>query len=738
MADLCVALAGNPNAGKTTVFNALTGSRQHVGNWPGKTVERKVGHFRHDGVDVKVIDLPGTYSLSAYSQEEVVARDGILHEAPDLVVVVVDASNLERNLYLVVQILEMQASVLIALNMGDIVDALGITIDDARLAELLGAPVMRLVASRGEGIAALKQAIVQRARVDRQEGDANAPEQQVERPAFRMNYGNPIEAAIEDIEAHIRRRPELRGRYDPRWLAIKLLEGDPDLAGRLEGLEGGASLLQGVRERVEKLAPSTPEGVQIAIADLRYQFVNQVVAQCTKAPKAVRPSLTERIDNIVTHPWLGIPIFLAVMYLMFNLVVNVSAPYLDWIDDIIQGPVSNWLLALLQWAHSPAWLQSLLLDGVIAGVGGVLVFIPGLIVLFAFIAALEDSGYMARAAFVMNRFLTFLGLNGKSFVPLILGFGCAVPAIYATRTLDRQRDRLLTTLLIPFMSCAARLPVYVVFGLAFFGRRAFIVIWALYSLGIAIAVVAGLVFSRTILRSATGRHFVMELPSYHMPTLNSLWLHVSQNVGRFIHNAGTIILAASIVIWALLNLPLDRSDLRHSLFGEVSAIVAPVLAPAGFGNWESAGALMTGLIAKEVVVSTMSQIYVGEESQPTAVPELNILDDLKGIGTGFLSATIDAGKELLQTFTPGLKPFGSDGGPSSRDTALGAALRSVFSTRAALAFLVFVLLYIPCVATLGAIRDEFGGRWAAFSAVYQTAIAWLLATAVYQIGAWFV
>jgi len=374
----------------------------------------------------------------------------------------------------------------------------------------------------------------------------------------------------------------------------------------------------------------------------------------------------------------------------------------------------------------------LILDGVIPGVGGVLVFVPGLVVLFLFIALLEDSGYMARVAVVMDRFMRFLGLRGKSFVPMILGFGCAVPAIYATRTLESHRNRIITGLLVPLMSCSARLPVYVVFGMAFFGRNANLVIWGLYGLGIAVATVAGLLFSRTIFKTKDKSVFVIELPPYNLPTMKSLWFHVSQRIGMFIRHAGTIILAASIVIWMLLNLPLGVSKLNQSWFGRISNVIAPVLEPAGLGTWEATGSLITGLIAKEVVVSTMSQIYIGEE-QDNDIPKQIILgEDLAYIGSGFLAATVDAGKELVEMLTPGLTIFEME--TETGDTALSGALQGIFTPLKALTFLVFVLLYIPCVATLGAIRGEFGWKWAVFSAAYQTVAAWLLAVLVYQGG----
>jgi ferrous iron transport protein B len=421
------------------------------------------------------------------------------------------------------------------------------------------------------------------------------------------------------------------------------------------------------------------------------------------------------------------------MYLIFRLVVNVSAPYLDWIDAVVGGPLTSWSAAALAASGAPMWLRALIVEGVIAGVGGVLVFLPGLIVLFIFIALLEDSGYLSRAAFVMNRFLSFLGLNGRSFVPLILGFGCAVPAIYATRTLENRRDRLLTALMVPLMSCSARLPVYVLFGMALFGRRADQVIWGLYALGVLTAVGAGWVFSKTVLKGSEAEEFLMELPRYRRPTLRGLWAHVSMRIRDFIEGAGTIILVASIMVWVLLHIPFGVASLEESAFGRASTAIAPIFEPAGFGTWQASASLMTGLVAKEVVVSSMSEIYLGSPLE-TLDPDPRFAEQLTGIGTGFATATLEAGREVLETLTPGIRLFPAYLAGSSNETSLGNVLTRVFTPAAGLAFLVYVLLYTPCIATLSVLRSEFGGRWALFSAIYQSALAWVAASLVYQIG----
>lgn len=549
---------------------------------------------------------------------------------------------------------------------------------------------------------------------------------------FEIDYGDHIEAEIDHLEDLIRKHPEIYNEYNPRWLAIKLLEGEQDIADRVKTLRGGEIILDAANVSISKLTKLLPQGLEIAIVDSRYNFITQLVEKVLHKPTEPPSNLSERIDQVVTHPVLGVLIFLAVMYLVFQLVANVSTPYLDWIDGVVRGPVTSWIAFLLDLIRSPTWLEGLILDGIIAGVGGVLVFIPGLAVLFFFIGLLEDSGYMARAAVVMDRLMRLIGLRGKSFVSLVLGFGCAVPAIYATRTLGNRRDRILTTLMVPLMSCSGRLPVFVMFSLAFFGRQANYAIWGLYALGVIVAAIAGLVFSRTILKTGEESTFVIELSAYNKPSLKNLLLQISLRTGQFIRYAGTVILVASVVIWALLNLPLGASSLEGSWFGRISNVIAPVFRPAGFGSWESSGSLVTGFVAKEVVVSTMSQIYVGEERGEDVQERSSFVEDLWSIGTGFYHATIDAGKELVEVLTPGLTIFQSE--EETSDTALGEALRDVFSPLSAVAFLVFVLLYVPCVATLATIRGEFGSRWAVFAAVYQTSAAWILAVIVYQTG----
>ncbi|MCB9080072.1 MAG: ferrous iron transport protein B, partial [Anaerolineaceae bacterium] len=419
---------------------------------------------------------------------------------------------------------------------------------------------------------------------------------------FKLNYGGDIEAEIERLLTLIDRQPELAALFNPRWLAIKLLEGELDIIEQVKTVPDGAALLDQAQQASARIEAVYGDSVDIAIADARYGFIHGLARQVVDTSQISRYTFTDRIDRVVTNRLLGLPIFLAVMYIMFKLVVDVSAPYLDWVDAVITGPVTHWFFTLLSLVAAPEWVHALVLDGIIAGVGGVLVFVPGLFVLYFFLTLLEDSGYMARVAFLMDKIMSFTGLHGKSFIPLILGFGCAVPAVYATRTLENERDRIATGLLVPLMSCSARLPVYVVFGMAFFPQNADLLITGLYLFGIVLAAGVGSIFSRTLLKDNADTIFALELPPYRMPPLKGLLTHTWAKTKEFVNKAGTVILAVSIVLWFLMNMPWGVESPRQSLFGQVSAVAAPIFAPAGFDDWEATGSLMTGFIAKEVVV----------------------------------------------------------------------------------------------------------------------------------------
>lgn len=552
-------------------------------------------------------------------------------------------------------------------------------------------------------------------------------------PAIQIAYSPAIEAEISYLSQVIARVESLCQQYHPRWLAIQLLEGDDLLLDELRTNPDATAVTQALQQSTARLQQSYGDDLDVAMADHRYQFVHQLVRETLTRPLEPAETLSDKIDRVVTHSFLGIPIFLFAMYLVFYLVQHVSAPYLDWIDSTISGPVTHWFTMLLMSLQSPAWLISLVSEGVLAGVGGVLVFIPGLMILYAALAVLEDSGYMTRAAFVMDRLMSMIGLHGKAFLPMIVGFGCNVPAVYATRTIENRPARVLTSLMIPFMSCSARLPIYVIFGMAFFPQHAGYVIMGLYTLGIVVASVLGIVLSRMLFQDEQSA-FVMELPSYRMPSARNIWRYTWQQTSQFVKKAFTLILGISIILWFLLHLPWGVANPRESWYGQISATAAPLFAPAGFGTWEATGALISGLTAKEVVVSSLAQVYLNDTAaEPAAAASVDVMADLGHIVVGFAEATIGAGQQLLEGLTPGITLFPA--AADTRDTTnLSMALQHAFTPLSALAFLVFVLLYIPCVPTIGALMHELGWQWTSLTMALQTILPWLLAVAVYQGG----
>ena len=750
-----VALAGNPNVGKSTIFNALTGSQQHVGNWPGKTVEKKEGRLRFGTEDIFVIDLPGTYSLTAYSIEEIIARDYIVHEHPSAVVVVVDASNLERNLYLVAQIIELKIPVIIALNMADLATSRGMSIDVDELSSRLGGiPIVITIGNRRRGIDDLKETIAQ---VVLNPRDAE----------LQVEYRGVVSDEILNLEELIRRDEPLTKAYDPHWLAIKLLEADPGIDRALMG-SGMGDLVKVADEARCRIEEKTGEEADTIIADQRYSFIGSVIDYVVVRPRETVFTGSDRIDRIVTHKVWGIPIFLLTMWVIFQFTANVSAPYLDWIDVFFNEVVYGWAQSLMVFLGlGGTWFASLVTDGMIAGLGGVLVFIPVLLFLYLALAVLEDSGYMSRAAFVMDRVMRWMGLHGKSFLPMIVGFGCTVPAVYATRTLQNEKDRKLTGFLATFMSCGARLPVYVVFGAAFFGSTSGNLIFAMYLLGIAIALAIGFTLKHTVYKGKPPAPFVMELPPYRLPRGSDVWRHMWMRTKGFVIKAGTVILFTSIVLWFLMAIPagsnkgtFNNVPAEDSVFGVLSGTIAPLLTPAGFGTWEASGSLITGFVAKEVIVGTMNQIYVQEARDAEPVGEDEVVDpttfgeDLIISVVGFGEATILTVQEVINivprtiNIIPGIHIgevafFLETGDVEENTSSLQAALVTSFSASAgsvkagmvaAVAFTVFVLLYVPCMAAVSAMRQEFGSRWMWTQIVFTLALAWVSAVLVFQFG----
>ncbi len=705
---LTVAVAGNPNSGKSTLINAIAGTRLQVGNWPGVTVEKKEASFEHGGTTLRLVDLPGTYSLSPYSQEEVVARDHLARERPDLVVNVVDATNLERNLYLTVQLLELGIPVVMALNIFDEAEAKGYRIDVEGIERRLGIRVVPTSATKRRGLDALLDAVLAAG------DDEGAP---------RLSYGANLEVAIDAVSAAVASvRPDAVEAFPPRWLALKLIEGDPALKEEIRLPEAA---LDGALDHVRAVHG---EDLEATMAEARYGLAAGLTRETLRKPELRRTELTERIDRVVLNRFLGIPIFLAAMWLVFKLTFDVSAPFGDFIRAVCDGPLKRWAAAIVGGVGAPAWTASLLSDGVISGVGFVLVFVPVIFAMMFFITLLEASGYMARAAFVMDRAMHAMGLHGKSFIPLLLGFGCNVPAIYATRTLESRRDKALTALLIPLMSCGARLPVYVVFVSAFFPARAGSVVWSLYVLGIALAIGLGVVFKRTLFRGEAPV-FIMELPPYRMPSPRSLAIHTWEKGKHFLVKAGTYILAVSVLVWFLLNLPWGVEHKRDSYLGRAGQVVAPALRPLGFGSWEAASALITGVIAKEIVVGTMGEIYAPAPEEKKIAPAF--ADELKEIGTSFAKAVRESVSNVVST--AGISSLSTE--EKEERASLKAVIRSTFTPLSAYAFMVFVLLYMPCMVVAVAMRQEFGSwRWFGIAVLYQTALAWGAAFAVFQGG----
>lgn len=742
-----IALAGNPNVGKSTLFNALTGSRQHVGNWPGKTVEKKEGQLRIGDQEILVVDLPGTYSLTAYSIEEIITRDFIVNDKPTAVIAVVNAANLDRNLYLVTQIIELDIPVIVALNMTDVAKRRGIAISLKGLSERLGGiPVVETVGTRSEGLEDLIDAI---SMVLKYPHTGN----------IQTNFTGVLKEEIENLKVEIEGQELLRETYRSGWLATKLLENDQVVIGKLESL-GAVDLLeiaQNARERIEVHSGEDPE---ILIADQRYQFVDQVIDSAVEHPRETITTRSEKIDDIVTHRIWGLPIFLLLMWFVFQFTSSISAPFLDWVDVFINEFIFKWAgTALDVLGFGGTWFYSLITEGIIAGVGGVLVFVPVLLFLYLALAVLEDSGYMARAAFVMDRVMRWMGLHGKSFLPMIIGFGCTVPAVYATRTLANEKDRKLTAFLATFMSCGARLPIYVVFGAAFFGTASGNLVFGMYALGILVALATGFVMKRTIYKSQPPAPFVMELPPYRLPRPKDVWNQMWERTRGFLIKSGTVILGVSLALWLLMAIPAHPdmgqfSQVRasDSLFGRISGLIAPAFKPAGFGTWQSTGSLMTGILAKEVVVSTMSQIYAGESHLDREISS-SFSEDLVSVGVDFGQAALLTIQETINIIprTINLIPFVDvgevsffpDEGDVEDTTRLENSLINAYSVSAgspeagsiaAVAFNVFVLLYVPCMAAVGAMRQEFGSRWMWAQIIYTLTLAWVAAVVVFQVG----
>ncbi|WP_415330631.1 ferrous iron transport protein B [Clostridium perfringens] len=662
---LTIALAGNPNCGKTSLFNLLTKSRQHIGNWPGVTVEKKEGTLKFKGESYKVIDLPGTYSLGAYSEDEIVARNYILKDKPDVVIDVVDATNLERNLYLTTQLIEMGANVVIALNMIDQAEALNIEIDTNKLSKRLGVPIIKTSALKNRGIEELIETSIHLKKNEK---------------LININYGEDIEDEIKNLSSLLETYKN-KLEFPVNWTALKLLENDEYIKDKIKQLNA-PSIFNKLEESNKTIEKNIGFEADMSIVDKRYSFISSITEDVIKKPSEKQVTTTEKIDKIVTNKYLGIPIFALIMYCLYELTFIIGAGIQEWFGDLIAKAgviVSEWFSNM----GAPELLVGFIDKGLFGGVGAVLSFLPLIMVMYFLLGLLEDSGYMARAAYVMDRLMRGLGLHGKTFVSMIVSVGCNVPGIMSTRTLENKKDRMIAILINPFISCGARMPIYAVFVEAFFPTHQGLVLFSLYVLGIIVALISGKIFSKTLFKGESS-YFVMELPAYRMPSIKNVFLLMWEKAGAFFKKAGMIIFPMMIVLWALSVLPLGvEPNSEHSILGMIGSFVAPLFVLAGYGTWQAGVSLITGILAKESVVATMGMVYAG----------------------------VEEGEALINV------------------------IQQVFTPLSAISFLVMTLLYTPCLAALGAIKRETNSmKWTIFSAVYTFVIALVLSTLVYQVG----
>jgi ferrous iron transport protein B len=672
-----VALVGNPNCGKTSLFNIASGAHEHVGNYSGVTVDAKEGHFDFEGYHIRITDLPGTYSLSAYTPEEMYVRRHIIDQTPDVIINVIDTSNLERNLYLTTQLIDMNVRMVVALNMYDELEASGNTLDYVTLGKLFGVPMLPTVCRNGRGIEELFHNVVELYESDEQE-----------HPFYRhihINHGHELEESIDAVKAVISTNEQIRHKYSTRYLAIKLLENDPELETLAERLPNGQAILETRNRENGRIRKELKEDSEQAITDAKYGFISGALKETFVDNHRDTTHTTRIIDAFVTHRIWGFPIFFLLMFIMFESTFVLGEYPKEGIEWLV-AQLGNFIH--LHMESGP--LKALLIDGIVGGVGGVIVFLPNILILYFCISLMEDSGYMARAAFIMDKVMHKMGLHGKSFIPLIMGFGCNVPAIMASRTIENRKSRLITMLINPLMSCSARLPIYLLLTSAFFPRHGGWVLMSIYLIGIALAVVLARLFNRFLVKG-DDTPFVMELPPYRTPTAKAIFRHTWAKGSQYLRKMGGIIMLASIIIWALGYYPNHDAygsmaeQQEHSYIGRIGKTIEPVLEPLGF-DWQLGVGLISGLGAKELVVSTMGVLYANDaDAEPTT---------------------------LAQRIP--ITPF------------------------VAFCYMVFVLIYFPCFATFAAIKNESGSwKWAVFTAVYTTVLAWVVTFTIYKIGGLF-
>ena len=694
-----VALVGNPNCGKTSLFNIASGSHEHVGNYSGVTVDAKEGVFEYGGYHFNLVDLPGTYSLSAYSPEELYVRRNLVDDMPDVVVNVVDSSNLHRNLYLTTQLIDMNLRVVMALNMYDELEARGDKLDIRQLGYLLGMPVVPTVSRTGEGIDDLFDTVIQ----IYEKSDPHLARH------IHINHGAELEQSIDRIKHLLQKDTDIRLKYSTRYLAIKYLENDKEIEKVVEALPGRDEIIAARYEEHKRIESLLNSGTESALVDAKYAFVEGALAETYTQGHKKRHTLTDKIDGVVTNRWLAFPIFFFLLYIVFEGTFVIGEYPMQWIEWLVEK-----FGAFVAMTMSDGWLKDMVVDGVIGGVGSVLVFLPNILLLYMFISLLEDSGYMARAAFIMDRLMHKIGLHGKSFIPMIMGFGCNVPAIMATRTIESRKSRLITMLIIPLMSCAGRMPVYVLIAGAFFPKNASLVVLGLYALGILLAVIAAKVMS--LFFKEDDLPFVMELPPYRVPTGKSVFRHTWEKGRQYLQKMSGIILICSLIIWFLGYFPnhdaysTPQEQQEHSFIGYVGKAMEPALEPLGF-DWRMGVGIVAGVGAKELVVSTLGVMYA--DDQPVESPDIDL--------------PVNSNPDETSAEEP------------SGDTRLQKALVKSVTPAGALAYMVFILLYFPCIATFVAIKNESGGwKWALITAVYTIVLAWVAAFITFQVASLFI
>ncbi|MBP7856943.1 MAG: ferrous iron transport protein B [Prevotella sp.] len=698
-----VALVGNPNCGKTSFFNFASGAHERVGNYSGVTVDAKEGHAEFEGYRINLVDLPGTYSLSAYSPEELYVRKQLVDHTPDVVINVIDTSNLERNLYLTTQLIDMHVRMVVALNMYDETEKRGDHIDHDKLSKLFGIPMVPTVFTTGKGVEDLFRAVI--------EAYEGTEDQTAHFRHIHINHGHEIEHGIAEIQDHLKKEGDLRGRYSTRYLSIKLLERDHEVEQFIRRLPDAEEIFKHRDQAAARVKEEIHEDSETAIMDAKYGFIHGALEEAAYATGKSKDTyqMTHLLDKLMTNKYAGFPLFILILGVMFYTTFTLGAYPMDWIDMGI-AQLSDLIGQLLP--DGP--VKALLVDGIIGGVGAVIVFLPQILILYFFISLMEDSGYMSRAAFIMDKLMHKMGLHGKSFIPLIMGFGCNVPAVMATRTIESRRSRLVTMLILPLMSCEARIPIYIMIVGTFFALKyQWLIMLSLYGVGILLAVILSKLFTTFVVKGED-TPFVMELPPYRFPTAKALGRHTWEKGKQYLHKMGGIILVASVIVWALGYFPHNeelssQQQQEQSYIGRIGKAVEPVFAPQGF-NWKLDVGLIAGVGAKEIVASTLGVLYSNDDS---------FADDD--------SYNDEGGKyeKLHQLIT------------SDIATLHGMTIKEAepIARLTAYSFLLFVLLYFPCVATIAAIKGETGSwKWALFTAVYTTALAWIVSAAFYQVG----